>query len=928
MKHLAICAAACVLAAAVLTAHTPQQTPPPQDPQQPAATFRSAVDLVPVDVNIIDKTGHPVTGLEAGDFVLTIDGKPRKVATAQYIAAGRETDRPAVPLHYSSNLAAEGGRLIMIVVDQGNIGAGRGKLVLEAASRFVANLNPADRVAVVAIPGAGPQMEFTSNHAVVKSVLPKLIGIAAPVEGTHRVGISEAIELQRGDQFVLGELLDRECAGYREPQELALCTRQVQADANAVFQTARERTRNSLVALRYLIERLAATPSEGLVLDRDFSEVTWLGPAAARGQVVLYVLQLDQPQFDASARSVSPTRNRDISLQEEGLDMLAGRTRGSVLRVVSNPDAAFGRLGLELSAYYLLSFEPEPGDRDGKPHKIRIDVPGRKGVEIRARSEFTVDPPRAVTDETMLADALRAPLLLTEVGLKVSTYTLRDPATGKPRVLLAADIDRSLNPSGRVALAFALLDARGKVVASQIDANVAAPIRLDTKAQTFVASAVVESPGVHTLKIAVVTEQGKRGTVEHTFEAKLFSAGQVRATDLLIAENPGGAERNLAPAVSADFTSDVLHGYLELYSDSVEVLQQTSVVIEVASNDQARPLDAVVARLQPPVPETPNRRTAEGSVPIALLPAGEYVARAIININGRKAGQVTRPFRIARSGPMVTAPGEGGKTAAGSTTPIAFASRIDRFDRASVLAPQVVGFFIDRMNFGTAGVGTLGPAIESARAGRFEDVLAKLEGGQNNPLVVAFLSGLALYSQGQLNPAMEKFRETIRLDPEFFPAAFYLGSCYAAAGKDRDAVGAWQTSLITEGDAPFIYTLLGDALLRLREIGQAEDILKEAASIWPDNDQVQLRYGTVLAMAGKQMEAVERLEPYLAKHPDDQERLFVVLRAIYEARAAGKSIKSAADDRATFAKYAAAYAAAGGPQQALVDEWKKFIDKH
>jgi hypothetical protein len=84
----------------------------------------------------------------------------------------------------------------------------------------------------------------------------------------------------------------------------------------------------------------------------------------------------------------------------------------------------------------------------------------------------------------------------------------------------------------------------------------------------------------------------------------------------------------------------------------------------------------------------------------------------------------------------------------------------------------------------------------------------------------------------------------------------------------------------------------------------------------------------VPALAGKQAEAVQRLEPYLAKHPDDQERLFVVLRAIYEAKASGRSVKSATEDRALFAKYAAAYASAGGTQQALVEEWKKFVDKH
>ena len=107
---------------------------------------------------------------------------------------------------------------------------------------------------------------------------------------------------------------------------------------------------------------------------------------------------------------------------------MAGLARGSVFRVASTADAAFSRLALELSGYYLLSFEPETEDRDGKVHKIKIGVPGRNGIEIRSRAQFAVEPARAITNETLLSDALRAPLLATDIGLKVSTYTLRDAA--------------------------------------------------------------------------------------------------------------------------------------------------------------------------------------------------------------------------------------------------------------------------------------------------------------------------------------------------------------------------------------------------------------------------------------------------------------------------------------------------------------------
>src|SRR4029453_18838220 len=69
----------------------------PQDPQEQRPTFKSSIDLVPVDVCIVDKTGHPVTNLEAKDFSLTIDGRPRRIAPAQYIPAGRDSG-PAEPV--------------------------------------------------------------------------------------------------------------------------------------------------------------------------------------------------------------------------------------------------------------------------------------------------------------------------------------------------------------------------------------------------------------------------------------------------------------------------------------------------------------------------------------------------------------------------------------------------------------------------------------------------------------------------------------------------------------------------------------------------------------------------------------------------------------------------------------------------------------
>jgi len=278
---------------------------------------------------------------------------------------------------------------------------------------------------------------------------------------------------------------------------------------------------------------------------------------------------------------------------------------------------------------------------------------------------------------------------------------------------------------------------------------------------------------------------------------------------------------------------------------------------------------------------------------------------------------VSRSTAAASGAP---APGRGG-TRTRAAAPFAF--RVDAFERAAVLTPQVVGYFFERMSGGTR-VPVPPAAIEHARAGRFEPAL-EVAKGSGHALATAFLEGMSLFARGDLEAAARKFRESIKLDSEFFPAAFYLGACYAAGGRDREASAAWQTSLVTESDAPFVYTLLGDALLRQRATDQALDILNEATARWPDDPDVQMRLGSALAMSEKPVEALRVLDAYLTRRPEDNERLFLVMRVIYEANASGRSIGTPEEDRARFDRYAAAYVAAAGPQLAMVEQWKRFM---
>ena len=184
-------AAMLVAAGSLLTAQTPQTPPQPQAP----TTFRSTTDVVAVDVSVIDSNGRPISDLKSQEFSLKVDGKPRRISSAEFVSLrGGETSAPTGQM-FGTNLGQRPGRLIMFVIDEASIFKGGGKATFKAASKFIDTLNPSDRVALQIIPGAGPLVNFTESHTLVKSMIENAVGQAVEAERTGHLGIGEAVEI-------------------------------------------------------------------------------------------------------------------------------------------------------------------------------------------------------------------------------------------------------------------------------------------------------------------------------------------------------------------------------------------------------------------------------------------------------------------------------------------------------------------------------------------------------------------------------------------------------------------------------------------------------------------------------------------------------------------------------------------------------------
>src|SRR5438552_17585659 len=91
--------------------------PRAQDAQTPS--FRAGVEALPVDVAVVDDRGQPIRDLLAADFTVRVDGRARRVVSAQWIAAGTATTTgaaPVVPEGFVSNESAAGGRPMVLAV--------------------------------------------------------------------------------------------------------------------------------------------------------------------------------------------------------------------------------------------------------------------------------------------------------------------------------------------------------------------------------------------------------------------------------------------------------------------------------------------------------------------------------------------------------------------------------------------------------------------------------------------------------------------------------------------------------------------------------------------------------------------------------------------------------------------------------------------
>jgi VWFA-related protein len=647
-----------------------------QDRSGQAPVFRSGVELVVVDVGVVDKQGHPVRGLVPADFVVTVDGQPRRVVTAEYVDVAAEIDLRTEVAAVSTNEGAGVGRQFVFVVDTSTLEAGDARRVTGAASRLFSRLSFADRTALYSLP-LGRSMMFTWRHDRVIDALQQTV-VGGYTSTTWEYGsLTEARDIATRRELTLRDVAERSCATARvqtpappaggnpaEPgqgtppggsapasADPALggrdqCMREIQANAQMTWNMVRANSLSSVSALRQLFSTLRNVSGDKTVVlisggwPLDDNEQTSLlnsvADDAAAARATLLTVFVPRSTISASRRSMSHTPLSDRDLHLWPLETLASMTGGESFRADAAPEATFERMGRALAGYYRIGVERNATDLNAGARRMKVQVSGGD-VSVRARGYFDATRFEDRNWSARLASALGSPVPATAVPLRVTNYIGADPDDpAYVRIVLAGEASR-LQP-GEAVMQLVVRDMDGRNIVTG-DQRLG---KLDGGTALF-ATNVRVTPGSYVVRLAVMDGAGRVGSVDHRVEARPVSLGSIAVTGPILVNAPTDDINALYFDVNGIKPGERLA--LEVGLAGGVAPDGVGVVFEVASSPSGPALVQEAARVL-----TGHGRAApvlaQAVADVRALPPGEYFVRVNLRSGDQPLGQLHRGFSI------------------------------------------------------------------------------------------------------------------------------------------------------------------------------------------------------------------------------------------------------------------------------------------
>jgi VWFA-related protein len=410
-------------------------------PAQQQPPFRTAVDLVEVDVTVVDRNGKPVTDLTAADFDIRERGQTQRVDTIFLVTAdpallknpGAASGPPtstdpavgdAVPRRPLQP------RVFIFIFDMTHLSAAGLDRTRSAVRSFLADgLRPIDLAGLV-VNGTMLGNRIESDK---KTLLDQLNGIGPPNLSRYSemriwpriLTEEEAARIARNEEKIRDAAVERACA--ERPGDCAGNGRfAVESEVEQKGrQIASESARDAQIALDTMLtlaRGLGKFPgpkqvvlfSEGFYTGDFQDRVKDIAGQSARHRVRISTLDarglgsdLRQQGLLGEAPVVGTTdfgANLGFDENADVLTTLALDTGGMRVRGRNDLRPALDAIAAEAGTYYLLGYSPqEPFDDSYRTIDVRVRRPG---VTVRARRGYLaakVSPPATAPSSPALA---------------------------------------------------------------------------------------------------------------------------------------------------------------------------------------------------------------------------------------------------------------------------------------------------------------------------------------------------------------------------------------------------------------------------------------------------------------------------------------------------------------------------------------------
>src|ERR1700678_4168488 len=542
---------------------------PQSSKQNPVSVLRTSSDLVRIDVEVTDKSGKPIKGLRADQFVVTDNGKRQDISSFSYAdiesieAAGAEDAKPIVvpvdndgpnaPSAEAISDQLRDRRLIVLFFDITSMQTDDLIRAHDAPQKFVKQqMTKADVVAVVAFSTRITVLaHFTNDRATINKAIAQLTAnsssdLASPLYAAAENGEYDVQEYT-GAAFTPDET---EFNVFNTDQKLAA----VEGLANVL---------GGIPGRKALVEFTGGITQTG---EENRTQLRAATDAANRADVSIYSIDsrgllAAPPGGDVTTNAATGTSMftgasvfHQTDQREDSRDTLATLstdTGGKAFFDLGDLSDAFPKIQQENGGYYLIAYNlGAEVKRDGRWRSIHVKV-NVPGAHVRYRDGYYA--PRDFQHleredrAQQLADAVNSenPVVELPVAVETGMFRLSDQQTYVPIAakISASALDWAEKHGNRQAeFDFAVQVRAGPSGQTGAEPHDTTQVKLDAerfqeinKKNLLYQGGVLLAPGNYRLKfVARENESGKIGTFEQNLTVPAAQPGKMTLSSVVL----------------------------------------------------------------------------------------------------------------------------------------------------------------------------------------------------------------------------------------------------------------------------------------------------------------------------------------------------------------------------------------------------------